>query len=140
QEAMPSAALSGAGDLAALPEQIKSFRADEAASAQVFRRAIRKLSRNTNLLEGGLNPLVQPPVAVDCLELIPGIRRRENHTVSPVGVVRHQAAAGGAAHQRAQRGHTLHLGKFLKVTKARGQFAPAIKTQHWFAALGSGLQ
>src|ERR1039458_3195080 len=89
--------LGRAGDLAPAPEEIGLRRPGKTMAWNFFLTRSSQGRRHVEAGEGGANPLVQAPVTFRRAEAAPFVLRRKYQAVSPVGVVGHQAAAGGAA-------------------------------------------
>ena len=57
---------------------------------------------NSKLAKCFLNPLVNALITLNRAEFIPAVRGWKCRAVGPIRVMRHQASAGGPAHQRTQ--------------------------------------
>ena len=78
-------------------------------------------------------PVMNASVTFFRFQQIPLVAGRHNKAVSPVRVMRHNAAASRTADERAQMRRAFDLGKYLEISKRRRRFRPAIKTQNRFA-------
>ena len=123
-----------ARDFFAVPEQIEFFMAGETLARQGFFAARRKFRFDFQFRERQPQPVVDAPVTFLGLERMPFVAGRKNGAVSPVRVMRHDAAAGRTPDERTQLRGALDLGKFLEIAERRRRLRPAVKTQHRLAA------
>src|ERR1043166_1344703 len=79
-------------------------------------------------------------VTFNRLQMIPGCTRWKNQAVSPIGVVRHQAAAGWTADQGTQVCQPLNFGKFLEISEGYGRLGQFVKAQDRPSDFRSGFQ
>jgi len=130
QQAQLVSPLRRTGDFLAVPEQIKFFMADETLAGQRFFATRREFRFDVQRRKRESQPVVNAPVTFLGPEQIPFVAGRENCRVRPVGVMRHESAAGGPAEERKQLGRGGNFGVFLKIAKRRCGFGPAIKSQY----------
>src|SRR5687767_2828854 len=110
-------------------EEVELLGADEALPARFFAAARRQFRRGIQPLECGLDPFMNPPIALTSREFIPPMARRKNDTISPVRIVWDKPSAGWPANEWTQNGQLLDVSKSLKVAEGGGCFCPAVETQ-----------
>jgi hypothetical protein len=132
--------LGRAGDFFAVPEQIEFLVADEALSRQGFLGERRQFGFHLQCRESPPQPVMDAPVAFHGLERMPFMARRKRGAVGPVRVVRHDAAAGRPADERAQQRGAGHLRVFLEIAERGRALRPAVKPQHRPAQARDGFQ
>jgi hypothetical protein len=116
-----------------VPEQVKFFMADKALSRQWFFCSTARVRFQFSSPRTPAASIRGCAGSFPRLEQMPFVIRRKNETVSPVRIVRHDAAAGRTADERTQQRRALNLGKFLEIAERRRRFRPAVKSQHRFA-------
>ena len=130
-----------ARDFFAVPEQIRFFVAGETLAGQSFLAARRKLRFHLQFRKRQPQPVVDAPVAFLGLERMPFVAGRKNGAVSPVRVVRHNAAAGRTADERTQNAWRAPLRKISGNSRtsppapsSRRNAAPVCRGAAWLRA------
>src|ERR1035437_5391387 len=148
QQAQLVPPLRRAGDFFAAPQQIRFFITSETRawnfcfllSAFCFPAARRQFRFDFQFRERQPQPVVDAAITFLGLERMPFVAGRENDTVSPVRLVRHDAATGRTADEWTQMRGAFHLGNFLEIAERRTRFRRAVETQHGFLQTRHRLQ
>ena len=122
-------ALGGAGDFAALPEEIGLLGTDKALSGGFMACDRGELRFEVEPDEGALEPAMDAGITFLRAELAPVVIRREGEAVSPVGIMGNKPAAGGTANERTRQGEGGNDRVFLGVTERSRGLGPTVEPQ-----------
>ena len=129
EEAELVAALGGPGNLFAVPEEVKFLVADKALAGQRFATTGGQFGDDAEFGKSEADPVVDAAVTFLGLESMPFAPGREGGAIGPIHIMGDNAAAGGAADERAQRGEGGDFGVFLEVAEGGGGFGPTVEAQ-----------
>lgn len=126
-EAVP--ALGRAGDLAALPEQVRLFCADEALAGHFATSDEGESRLDIQACKSPLEPLMNARVTFGRAKPVPMMTRREDEAVSPIGIVGNKTTTGGTADERAQSGEGGNVRVTLGIAERGRGLGPCIETK-----------